>query len=344
MEVIKAAKEWEKAQNYYVRIKTMVLGENVPFEGEFDDDPQLGPDYYVIRDGSEPVGTCRVHKISDTIAKIERVVVVPERQHQGIGKELILKTEDILRTEGINRVVINSRDSALGFYKGIGYEEADERVIEKYYPELVEKKPQEEKKPEPPQGAACCLIGARRPEPGEAEKEEEKTAFTGFKCILTDKIIDVFDIDAPETEDSKKAWEWIYDNLYDPIFKAGSAKSQEAYEEQYDLTFKAIYEIEEKLKSSKYIAGDAVTKADVELYSILVRLDTVYFYAFKLNKRKLCDLPNIWRYAKELYAKEEFRAVTDFEALKKDFYLSQSKVRNPYGLVPLGPDVSIWLS
>lgn len=163
-----------------------------------------------------------------------------------------------------------------------------------------------------------------------------------FNCVPTQKYLDVLDIDAVQNDSSNEYIKWLDEYLYDPAFRAGSAKTQESYEENYDKVFDAIDKIEDILLKKKYITGDEITKADVFLYSFLVRFEAVYYFAFRLNRNKLRDLNNIWRYVRELYSIESFAKKTYFEEIKKEYYLALDDERNPYHLVPDGPDVTDW--
>ena len=152
-------------------------------------------------------------------------------------------------------------------------------------------------------------------------------------------------IDANHSYDSKLVdieKHFIQKELYDNIYAAGEADNQETYETHYDLVFLALDKIEKKLEGKKYLLGDEISQADVKLYSILVRFDVIYYFAFRLNRNHIEDFKNIFRYAKSLYKREEFRKATDFEKFKKEFYLGLDEVANPYRLVADGPDMSRW--
>ena len=47
--------------------------------------------------------------------------------------------------------------------------------------------------------------------------------------------------------------------------------------------------------------GDAITEADVRLFTTLVRFDAVYHGHFKCNRNKLTEMPNLWGYARDLF-------------------------------------------
>lgn len=124
--------------------------------------------------------------------------------------------------------------------------------------------------------------------------------------------------------------------------QAGNAQNQEDYERAYDHFFEELDTLEAKLSKQPFLQGQEEGPDDRILYDILVRWDTVYFFAYKLNRNRLADFPGLWRFAKALYHEGHSWKQKDMEAFKKDYYTRLSGLKNPYHLVPLGPDLSIW--
>lgn len=134
--------------------------------------------------------------------------------------------------------------------------------------------------------------------------------------------------------------EIIFNDVNNGVYKAGFARSQQAYEAAYDALFARLDELEERLSHSRYLFGDRLTDADIRLWVTLVRFDAAYNLAFKVNRNKLIDFPNLWNYAKDLYTIPAFRDTTDFDGIKRGYLLSAS--RNTFGILSKGPDLSIW--
>ncbi|WP_170480029.1 glutathione S-transferase family protein [Ruegeria arenilitoris] len=130
----------------------------------------------------------------------------------------------------------------------------------------------------------------------------------------------------------------IYPRLNNGVYRAGFARTQEAYETACRDVFEMLDEIEDHLSSNRYLCGGAITEADLRLFPTLARFDVAYHYAFRCNIRRLIDYPNLWGYARDLYALPEIKGTVAFEVYKTG-YFSPSELRNPLGLVPLGPDV-----
>ena len=133
--------------------------------------------------------------------------------------------------------------------------------------------------------------------------------------------------------------EWndlVYDTVNNGVYRTGFARSQEAYEESFDALFDTLDKLEAQLESNRYIAGDRITEADWRLFPTLVRFDVAYFGAFKCNKRRIVDYPNIWGYTRELYQIPGIADTVDTDIYKAGYY-SMSEMRNPLGIVPKGP-------
>lgn len=133
----------------------------------------------------------------------------------------------------------------------------------------------------------------------------------------------------------------IYHEINNGVYKAGFARSQEAYNEAYDLVFDRLDWLEERLAKHRFLFGDRLTESDVRLYVTLARFDAAYNTAFRLNKKRLRDYPNLWRYARELYQIPAFGGTTDFNAIKTHYHID-CQPNNTYAIVPKGPDISVW--
>ena len=121
LETIRATETWQHAGVHYVRTEAMVKGFQIPLDKEFDHHDAPGTRYILLMDGVLPVATCRLHLAGDDTAKIERVVVLEQYRGQGVGRRLIEDAEHWLRELGIRKVIITSRDVAVGFYEKLGY-------------------------------------------------------------------------------------------------------------------------------------------------------------------------------------------------------------------------------
>ncbi|MFJ2030289.1 glutathione S-transferase family protein [Streptosporangium sp. NPDC087985] len=132
--------------------------------------------------------------------------------------------------------------------------------------------------------------------------------------------------------------EVIFNGLNNGVYRAGFATSQEAYDEAVTQVFDTLDLLEERLATRPYLHGDALTESDVRLYPTLARFDAVYHSHFKCAIRRLTDYPALWAYARGLYAIPAFRDTTDFDHIKRHYFMTQTNI-NPTRIVPQGPEL-----
>ena len=130
--------------------------------------------------------------------------------------------------------------------------------------------------------------------------------------------------------------ERIYATVNNGVYRAGFAKSQEAYEEAYHKLFDTLEWLDDRLSDRRYLCGDRLTEADWRLYATLIRFDVVYYSHFKCNKRRIKDHPNLGGYLRDLYQYPGIAEITDIPGIKSGYYSGRSV--NPTGIVPVGPE------
>ncbi|MBV0913657.1 glutathione S-transferase family protein [Anianabacter salinae] len=138
---------------------------------------------------------------------------------------------------------------------------------------------------------------------------------------------------APEVEDWNRL---IYSTVNNGVYKAGFARTQDAYDRAVTALFETLDKIEDHLATHDWLAGGVFTEADLRLFPTLARFDVAYHYAFKCNIRRLTDYPNLWRYARRIYHMPGVSETVKFDIYKYG-YFSPSELRNPLGIVPKGP-------
>lgn len=129
MEAVRVNETWQRAGVYYVRTQAMVKGFQIPLAAEFDERDTPDTKYILVLDDIYPIATCRLHITGEDTAKIERVALLEEYRKKGIGRFLIQEAESWLKDLGIKKVIITSRDEAVGFYEALGYK-ADYSKVE----------------------------------------------------------------------------------------------------------------------------------------------------------------------------------------------------------------------
>lgn len=128
----------------------------------------------------------------------------------------------------------------------------------------------------------------------------------------------------------------IYATVNNGVYRAGFARTQEAYNTAVVEVFDTLDAIEQQLQDTSWLTGDQFTEADLRLFPTLARFDVAYHYAFKCNLRRLTDYPVLWAYARRTYAMPGVADTVRFDIYKQG-YFSPSELRNPLGIVPAGP-------
>jgi putative glutathione S-transferase len=142
-------------------------------------------------------------------------------------------------------------------------------------------------------------------------------------------------------EEMEEVMQRVYTEVNNGVYRCGFAGSQEAYDEAYERLWTAMDWLEERLTPRRYLMGDTITEADVRLFTTLVRFDAVYHGHFKCGRNKLTEMAALWGYTRDLYQTPGFGETVDFDQIKAHYYVVHTDI-NPSGIVPQGPDLSVW--
>lgn len=134
--------------------------------------------------------------------------------------------------------------------------------------------------------------------------------------------------------------EKTYNSVNNGVYRCGFAQTQAAYESACEELFTTLDEVDQTLATRRYLCGDAVTLADVRLFTTLFRFDVVYYSLFKCNRRRIQDYPQLSGYLRDLYQLPGVAATCNLEAVKRDYYGNLFPL-NPGGLIPVGPEVDL---
>ncbi|MEW2570982.1 glutathione S-transferase C-terminal domain-containing protein [Streptomyces sp. NPDC047070] len=137
--------------------------------------------------------------------------------------------------------------------------------------------------------------------------------------------------------------EEVYEDVNNGVYRAGFANNQKEYAAAYEGVFRRLELLSGRLAERRYLVGDTITEADIRLFTTLVRFDAVYHGHFKCNRHKLTEDPVLWAYARDLYQTPGFGDTVDFDHIKRHYYQVHEGI-NPTRIVPLGPDLSGWLT
>ncbi|MDO9019081.1 MAG: glutathione S-transferase family protein [Deltaproteobacteria bacterium] len=134
------------------------------------------------------------------------------------------------------------------------------------------------------------------------------------------------------------------DALYEPVnngvYRAGFATTQEAYEAACRDLFIALEHWDAVLARQRYLCGEALTAADVCLFTTLLRFDPVYHGHFKCNLRRVRDYPNLWGFVRDVFQTPGVADTCRLDHIKTHYYWSHPHI-NPTRIVPLGPELDL---
>ena len=128
----------------------------------------------------------------------------------------------------------------------------------------------------------------------------------------------------------------IYTPVNNGVYRAGFATTQEAYDEAVTELFQALDRWDGLLSRRRYLCGDALTLADVCLFTTLFRFDPVYSGHFKCNLRRLVEYESLWPYLRDIYQTPGVAETCDLDHVKQHYYRSHPTI-NPTRIVPKGP-------
>ena len=132
--------------------------------------------------------------------------------------------------------------------------------------------------------------------------------------------------------------DFVYEYLNNGVYRAGFARSQQAYDEAARKVFHGLDTLNERLGKTRYLAGERITEADWRAFPTLLRFDLVYYSHFKCNLRRIQDYRPLVDYLRELYQWPGIKETFDLEKIKAGYYSHRNI--NPTGIVPLGPDLT----
>jgi glutathionyl-hydroquinone reductase len=139
--------------------------------------------------------------------------------------------------------------------------------------------------------------------------------------------------------------EWVYNTVNNGVYKCGFAASQEAFDANIYPLFKSLDRLESHLASPShqpYLFGQAITEADIRLYTTLARFDVAYHTIFQCNLKMIRhDYPRLSKWLRNLYWDTSdrtnggaFKNTTFFEMYKLGY--ARAKGRQFHGGSDLG--------
>jgi predicted GNAT family N-acyltransferase len=101
-----------------VFVQEQGISEDVVFDGH-----DRGALHVVVKDGQRVVGSARVQFFADNQAKLERMAILRQYRRKGIGKDMLLFLDTVLKDRQVQRVIIHAQLEVVPFYKSCGFHE-----------------------------------------------------------------------------------------------------------------------------------------------------------------------------------------------------------------------------
>lgn len=120
------------------------------------------------------------------------------------------------------------------------------------------------------------------------------------------------------------------------VYRAGKAQRQDVYDEAVEEVFALITMLEDRLGSTRYLHGNALTETDLRLWPTLARFDAVYHGHFKCSRHRLTDYPNVWGYARDVFGWKGVGTTFSEPAIRAAYYGEDLEI-NPHGVVATAP-------
>ncbi len=79
---------------------------------------------------NEMIACVVIRPQGDGAVKLRQMAVEPDLQGTGIGRELLEGVEKILVSHELDRIELNARDTAVGFYEKLGFRKVGEEFVE----------------------------------------------------------------------------------------------------------------------------------------------------------------------------------------------------------------------
>lgn len=129
--------------------------------------------------------------------------------------------------------------------------------------------------------------------------------------------------------------ETIYERVNNGVYKAGFCTSQPAYDEAATALFETLEDLERRLGESRYLLGNALTEADLRLWTTLVRFDAVYVTHFKCDRKRIVDYPNLNGLLRDIYQMPGVAETVHMDHIRNHYFRSHPTI-NPHGIVSIG--------
>ncbi|SOE17408.1 putative glutathione S-transferase [Hoeflea halophila] len=130
----------------------------------------------------------------------------------------------------------------------------------------------------------------------------------------------------------------LRDRLAQPIYRAGLATTQAVYDAATDTVFATLSDLEARLADRRFLLGPVLSVADIRLFCLLVRFDTVYGPLFRLTRRRLTDHPALWAHTRDILSLPGVQDTVQMRTIQEGYFLNDGAT-NPHRIIADLPDL-----
>ncbi len=132
MKITECITKDQLVDHYLIRKIVFIDEQKVSYEDEFDLDEKTRIPFVVYKD-NKPIATARIFLAND-YSKIERVAVLKEYRHLGIGSLIMNHLCNYSLSHNLKLIKIGAQISALRFYEKLGFEKYGDEYLDANIP------------------------------------------------------------------------------------------------------------------------------------------------------------------------------------------------------------------
>ncbi|MDH4269468.1 MAG: GNAT family N-acetyltransferase [Dehalococcoidia bacterium] len=105
-----------------VRRQVFVRGQGISEDLVFDAHNREAL-HVVAKDGERVIGSARVQFLANNQAKLERMAILKRYRRKGIGRQILLFLDAVLKCKQVQQVIIHAQLEVIPFYKSCGFDQ-----------------------------------------------------------------------------------------------------------------------------------------------------------------------------------------------------------------------------
>lgn len=118
---------------------------------------------------------------------------------------------------------------------------------------------------------------------------------------------------------------WLDQEFCVAIYRCSQSTCQAEYSDAIDVVNEILDKVEKIVKRYGFLCGDSLTAPDIRLFCILMRFDEVYRVLFKMNSRRISDMPDLMEYIRDIYNIDRVKDVCNMNIIKKGYFEAQGQ-------------------